>query len=188
MQTHYASTISLIFALLPMFMGQMQVADAGPLAAREARDLDLDLFGRDSVSLKINNKCDYDVYVKKIIGSDNGSIDTLSAGKSMSYDTPTSVESAVLKASKSNDISQPAQFEWSITDKVYYDISLIDGNPFLNDDGENFIPKKGKSCNKKKLSCDNGDANCADAYYQPDNRQTWTCASVNSFEINLCKN
>lgn len=135
----------------------------------------------------VNNRCGFNVFVQAFVNNGDTSIKSLPAGQTgFHISAPEFTHAAVVKVSKSGDMSRPGQYEWTNADLLYYDISYIDGEP-LFDYNDSFIPIGGSNCNKPALSCGPGVTGCPDAYYLPDDIQTWTCSNKwDALEINLC--
>lgn len=139
-------------------------------------------------SAHVKNQCDHDVYAQSIADSADADLVTISPGGSYSEEFQVNANGGgiSIKLSDSEDQKDVSQFEYTLSDsdnKVFYDLSNIDGYPF-KDGGVSIIPSD-DSC--PKILCEGGVAKCKEAYNKPDDdHATKGCSSDTDLELVLC--
>ena len=137
----------------------------------------------------VQNKCSEPAYFWSVDIDDQGSMKTIAPGASYSEPykshssggvsiklSPNTIQSAY-------DSDNIAQFEYTLDGMIWYDISLINGNPF-KDGGMTLIP--GESSCPTKYCAPELDT-CSDAYMVwNDDHATGACASGSDTTFVLC--
>lgn len=115
----------------------------------------------------IKNQCNSDVYMQIAVGgrhSHETPVQTIKAGHQFSEPLRLIwLGGTSVKLSLSSDMAEITQFEYTITDQIYYDISNVNGHPFRRW-GMEIVPTKA-GCAKR--ICPPGVALCAEAYNAP---------------------
>lgn len=137
----------------------------------------------------INNKCSYDVYLWTAEGFSTSDMTTIPAGQSYSTDYLTS-GGVSMKLSKGTDIwsgESIAQLEYTAdADALWYDLSLINGDPFESDRTV-ITPQADQSDSCTAITCPAGLTSCADAYmHSSDNWATHSCPAGTNIVTELC--
>lgn len=136
----------------------------------------------------IHNKCDFDVYLWSVSadGAPNEPT-TLSSGGDpfvQQYQIP-SVGGMSLKLSNDSVMGPVSQFEYTLADNIYYDMSNIDCTtqncPFQQ---HGFFAKSGTGC--PTITCPASDSTCDEAYNLPDDVMTCACESSADITLYLC--
>lgn len=147
---------------------------AGPITSRDTRPF------------TAINHCSQTVYVQAWIHDNDLTIRPVAPGQSTTFQVQAYMDDMVVKASFDPNLQGVAQYEWSNNNNLYYDISLIDGNPFLAQGHYFAADGSAAGCQTPKISCAAGDANCS-AYYHPGDPQTKVCTNEwQSLEVGLC--
>ncbi|PGH12368.1 hypothetical protein AJ79_04316 [Helicocarpus griseus UAMH5409] len=137
---------------------------------------------------KIENKCPDTLYMWPI--AHTGSVEKISIAPGDSYEeemrTNDNGGGISLKLGKSETDEKVSQFEYTLSpdgDKVFYDLSNIDGYPFA-DDGVTITPSDG-SC--PVVTCPAGEELCKDAYnVWNDDHATKGCPSSTDLTMTVC--
>ena len=136
----------------------------------------------------IQNHCSYPISLASV-GSSPGTVVHVPAGGSYSEQFhTTSTEAGVsIKIVKDGDPIRSAnitQFEYTlVTPLVYYDLSLINGDAFAGE--YNAVIPATASC--PQVTCQPGEVPCKEAYTQPPQRKTKSCASNANIVYNICQ-
>lgn len=133
------------------------------------------------------NNCGFDVWYASVAQNSFPAMQKLPAnGFSEVYSLPNVGVSIKLAPSAS---AAPTQFEFTWADgKINYDISNIDGNPFMKW-GMSLAPSMAgdsayPSC--KVVSCPAGQSPCTEAYNLPDDVRTMVCDQNSDLTFTLC--
>lgn len=142
------------------------------------------------------NNCGFDVSYKVVGPGTSGNIKPLplpKSGYSQSFAQSISVKlykSSDLNSGKSIDSVPVSQFEFSAdTGKVYYDISNINGNPFMAEGTRHkptTLQPPGFENSCVEVDCPAGAATCTAAYNQPDDVRTKVCPDTDDLTFTLC--
>jgi len=134
----------------------------------------------------IQNKCGYDVYITSIADSADAKTKTVKSGSSFSEDFKENGNGGGISIKISEDKAQKSvtQLEYTLSgEKVFYDLSNIDGNPFK--DGGVTVTPSDSSC--PKVNCEGGLEKCKEAYHQPkDDHATHGCSASTDINMVLC--
>ncbi|KAF1982613.1 hypothetical protein K402DRAFT_302039, partial [Aulographum hederae CBS 113979] len=136
----------------------------------------------------IKNKCDFDVHVWSVSADGASSATTISKNGGSykeSYKKP-SVGGMSLKLSPSNPMGAVTQFEYTLADQIFYDISDIDcvqnGNcPFYE---YGLYLDSAPGC--PNVTCAAGIDKCPEAYNLPDDIRTSACQASADLTLYLC--
>lgn len=160
-------------------------------------------------SLKINNWCSTDVYIKQ---SSSGSCDygatgscadkpwviKASNGKGNVMSLPwnrTTPAGTSVKIAKTASLSQIIQMEYDFSDQLYFDLSNLDGagsgrtgTPFANDNVKVSPTGTGANIgNCIQIKCPAGQV-CKKAYQAPDDHDTFVCPlNAGDIWVDLCE-
>lgn len=133
----------------------------------------------------VENKCDFPVYLWSVSDS-VGSMETLdsnSGNYSETYRTNADGGGISLKISRDQSQSEVTQFEYTLNNDLWYDISNINGYPFEKY-GLTLIPT-GANC--PNVLCAAGVSQCHDAYNVPtDDHATSMCDIESDTVLVLC--
>ncbi|MCJ1328332.1 hypothetical protein MMC10_005008 [Thelotrema lepadinum] len=135
----------------------------------------------------VNNKCDFTIFIVSKINVGPGPQTTLEPGSAFeqTFQQPTDGSGIRLIVTKEAGSSDRFQFEYTIAESVvFYDISLVNGDPFLSDGFS--LGAFDESCGG--VSCGIGDRSC-NGYFGPNddpNGMVITCKASTSLALNLC--
>jgi len=133
------------------------------------------------------NNCGMPVYYASVAQSAHASMAELpSSGYSESYTLPDVGVSIKLAPNESGSVTQ-FEFTWA-DGNINYDISNINGNPFMAGGMELTPSMQGASgypsC--QTVSCPAGAETCTEAYNQPDDVRTMVCPEDSDLTMTLC--
>lgn len=135
----------------------------------------------------VKNKCNFPVYLWSVANTD-GSMHTLDANSgeySETYRENPNGGGISIKMARSQDYytTSVAQFEYTLGSTLWYDLSDINGNPFM-DYGYTLVPSQ-QSC--RNIVCKAGDILCKAVYNAPDdNEATAACTNDANTVLVLC--
>jgi hypothetical protein len=135
------------------------------------------------------NNCGFDIWYADISTSPEG-MTMLPSGAAFSAGYSDPGVGYSIKVAPSDSINGPiTQFEytWS-TDKISYDISNINGNPFAAN-GVVLSPSMAGDPNYptcQVVNCPAGESVCTAAYNQPDDTDTMVCDEDSSLVMTVC--
>lgn len=133
----------------------------------------------------VENRCDFPVYLWSVTDT-VGPMQTLEAGDgsySESYRTNADGGGVSIKISRDQTQDTITQFEYTLTSTLWYDVSNINGYPFM-DGGLTLVPSENGCPN---VLCAAGVAACSDAYNIPsDNFATSACSTEANTVLVLC--
>lgn len=138
-------------------------------------------------SASIDNKCSFPTYIWSTAEKPDEMI-TLQPGESYQEEYRARGDNAggiSIKMSANEQKDEVSQFEYTISDddKVFYDLSNIDGYPFK--EGGISIEPSDSSC--PAITCSGGEPNCKEAYNQPyDDHATKGCSVEADLHMTLC--
>ena len=139
---------------------------------------------RDLGSAVLINNCGFDISLDRVTESGNDEHKSVPAGESWSevYQDGGGISIKVNKGDPSNI----AQFEYTTkpdTSQVFYDLSLVNGDPFVAF-YQALVPDD-QSCST--VQCQPGEQPCAGAYNEPDqNGATHACGESSNVVYHLC--
>lgn len=133
------------------------------------------------------NNCGFPVYFASVAQSAHASMSKLpSSGYSEAYSLPNVGVSIKLAPNVTGPVTQ-FEFTWA-DGKIHYDISNIDGNPFVVG-GMALTPSmSGDASNPtcQTVSCPAGQSVCSEAYNNPDDVRTMVCNEGSDLTMTLC--
>ena len=136
---------------------------------------------------RVVNNCGTEVYFASVAQSVNDAMSVLPAsGMSETYSLPGVGISIKLAANESGPVTQ-FEFTWQDGD-IYYDISNINGNPFI-EGGMELVPSMVGDSNYpscQSVSCPAGQQVCTAAYNTPDETKTLVCNQDSDLVMTLC--
>lgn len=139
----------------------------------------------------IKNSCSYPIYLWTA-GDSTSPMTTIKAGQNYTEEYLTRAVGGIsMKMSKSNDIysGQPAaQLEYTNdADALWYDLSLIDGDPFSLDSVV-VTPSAEQTNSCSTINCSDGLVSClAEVYMQSnDNFATHSCSAGTDLTMEFC--
>jgi hypothetical protein len=136
----------------------------------------------------VQNHCDHEVYLWSIADSADVKMTKVDAGGSYeeTFQPNNNGGGMSIKISDKDSQDHVTQFEYTISDdenKVYYDLSNIDGYPF--EKGGVTISPSDESC--PVVKCPPGVSKCEEAYNKPDDdHATHGCPLSSDLELILC--
>jgi hypothetical protein len=133
----------------------------------------------------VENKCDFPVYLWSVSDEVNPmqTLDANSGNYSESYRTNADGGGISIKISRDQSQNTVTQFEYTLTNTLWYDVSNINGYPF-QDWGLTLVPSEDGCPN---VLCAAGVAACSDAYNIPtDNHATSACSTEANTVLVLC--
>jgi hypothetical protein len=132
----------------------------------------------------LKNECSSDVYVWTVSDTPGTMVTIPAGGKySEAYQANPDGGGISMKIATSTEQSTITQFEYTLTDVLWYDISNINGFPFMAS-GLTLIPSD-SSC--RSMICPAGVELCTAAYNQPDdNAATAMCSNTGDMTLILC--
>lgn len=133
----------------------------------------------------VENKCDFPVYLWSVSDQVNPmqTLDANSGNYSESYRTNADGGGISIKISRDQSQDTVTQFEYTLTNTLWYDVSNINGYPF-QDWGLTLVPSEDGCPN---VLCAAGVAACSDAYNVPtDNHATSACSTEANTVLVLC--
>ena len=136
------------------------------------------------------NACGYDIFYAPTSGSEWSGMVSLPPGGSYSLPYADPGQGTSIKVSPADDLSGPiTQLEFTWADgKINYDISNINGNPFMAN-GMVLTPSMSNDPNNPScvpVDCPAGDGTCTAAYNQPDDTATKVCSDAASLTMVVC--
>ena len=149
-----------------------------PLSSRT-----LDLESRQGIgSTFVVNMCGFNVFVRTRTNTGTGPLSTLKPGDTYAdkFQMPASGGTETLVAlSDPSTASSSLIVEYSISGStIFYDVSLVDGNPFQSE-GFQLSPRNVPGC--VNIDCPANSANCNGA-----GSQTHSCSDAANLQLNLC--
>ena len=146
------------------------------------------LFKRNVGAATIHNNCDFGITVHPTINGGDKATETIPAGKKWSQtqmDFGASGQGVSLKVNKVGGSSDNiAQFEYTVSDAmalVFYDLSLINGNPFVD-----YFQRLTASGAGPDIDCKAGEKPCAAAYTWPDQVATKAASLGSNLDYYIC--
>ncbi|EEH17357.2 hypothetical protein PABG_07518 [Paracoccidioides brasiliensis Pb03] len=134
---------------------------------------------------KVQNNCGYPVYLWSV-GGDNGQMNVIPPNHSYAeqYRVARNGGGISLKISKNQNLASITQFEYTLAgNKLFYDISAINGEPFVNDG----ISLSSPNGNCHKVICPPGESPCKSVYNKPnDDFATHSCSAAADLTLVLC--
>lgn len=134
-------------------------------------------------SANVVNNCPSDLYLWSV-GDVAAPMVTISAGANWTEAYQTRAYGGIsIKISPTIDDTSIVQFEYTLDDKLWYDLSNVNGNPFRSSDL--LLSSKGTTC--QDIACPAGESNCKMAYTVfDDDYATHACDGGIDLTLTMC--